>query len=172
MKSLIISLIIFCIGAVALAQELDRESIAYIEVVRYVEDLTKNLPSVYRNRAMKHVQSVAHWSVYYDVDPLLVAVKVSLESSWRSGARGKSDREIGLMQIHPGNKRAREGFDLSEPDQQIQAGVKELRYCIDKCEGNIKQGINAYATGSCTEEWSGLGYRWRLYQRAVERFRE
>ena len=160
-------LVTFC--AVAIAQELNKEAVAYSEVSQYVENWTKNLPPRFRNRAVKHVYSVAHWSTLYDVDPLLVAVCVSMESSWRVNAIGTIG-EIGLMQIHPGNKKALKDIDMSTGDGQIQAGVRWLAECIDHC-GDTRRGLNAYATGSCTQEWRGLGYRWRLYQQAIKRFR-
>lgn len=157
---------------VAIAQNLillNQESVAYAEVASYVDDWTKNLAPRYRQRAVRHVYSVAHWSIHYSVDPLLVAVCVSLESSWRVNAIGHVG-EIGLMQIHPGNKSALKDIDVSTGDGQIQAGTRWLAECIDLC-GDTKRGLNAYATGSCSQEWRGLNYRWRLYQRAVKRFR-
>lgn len=170
MIRILVILIILIIGAstLALAHDINREAQAMAEVTRYVEDWSKNLPTRYRRRALRHVYSVAHWSIYYDIDPLLVAVLISLESSWNTRARGKLG-EIGLMQVLA--RGARKGFNLSTGDGQIQAGVRWLRVCIDDCDGSIRRGVNNYATGSCTKNWRGLRYRMRLYSRAVKFFR-
>lgn len=170
MKRSLAALAIAALGTVALAQELDREATATAEVTRYVEDWAANLPPKFRRRALAQVSSVAQWSARYEIDPLLVAVLVSLESSWRVDARGKVG-EIGLLQIHPRNRRALEGADMSTGNGQIEAGVKWLRFCVEQCGGDLRRGLNAYATGHCSPEWRGLAYRWRLYQKAVKRFR-
>lgn len=169
MIRLLIAAIIAIVGTVGFAQELDRQAVATAEVQQYVRDWSANLPPRYYRRALEQVPSVVSWSVVYDIDPLLVAVLVSLESSWRVDARGKVG-EIGLMQIHPKNRRALEGADMRDGDGQIEAGVKWLRACIDQC-GDVRRGLNAYATGHCDPEWRGLAYRWRLYQRAVSKYR-
>ena len=89
MKPFILSTAIFLLGAAALAQEIDREAVAVAEVTRYVMDWTRNVPQSYRRRALQHVPSVAVHSLRYQVDPLLTAVMVSLESSWNMKACGK-----------------------------------------------------------------------------------
>jgi len=165
---LIAVLLVFALGLTAAAQQFDQEARATIEITRYVEDWSKNLPRSHR-RAMRHVPIVAHWATEYEVDPLLVAVIVSLESSWKVGATGARG-ELGLMQFHA--DKAKAGFDLTVPDEQVHAGTRWLRICIDTCGGDAEQGLNNYATGSCTAPWSGLAYRLRHWRRAVRLFRD
>lgn len=156
------------ISSVAIANEIDRETIASIEVTRYIDSWVSKYSPGYQNvlkrRALPHVPSVVKWSLYYDIDPLLTAVTISLESSWIKGATGAIG-EVGLMQVH--SPKAKKGFDLSTGDGQIQAGVHWLRVCIDECNGSLEQGVNNYGTGSCTKEWSMRDYRLRKYRKAV-----
>ena len=160
-------LFIAALGVAGGAQQLDREARATREITRYVEDWARNIPRS-RRRALRHVISVAHWSVQYSVDPLLVAVIVSLESTWNPGATGKAG-EIGLMQVHA--PEAKRGFDLNDPDEQVHAGVRWLRVCIDTCGGNVVDGLNNYATGRCRPHWNMLAYRLKRWKRAVKLFR-
>jgi hypothetical protein len=162
-------IVFFFWASLALCQEIDKHAIATAEVTRYVMDWTRNVPQSYRRRALAHVESVARWSLHYDVDPLLVATIVSLESSWRSDALGKRG-EVGLMQLH--SDRAKAGFDLTDADQQIEAGVQWLRTCIEVCDGDVERGVNMYGTGHCRARWAALEYRMGRYHRAVKMFRK
>jgi membrane-bound lytic murein transglycosylase MltF len=164
----LVFILFFVWTATALCQEIDRHAIATAEVTRYVIDWTKNVPQRYRRRALAHVESVARWSLHYDVDPLLVATIVSLESSWRSVAVGALG-ELGLMQVHA--DKAKAGYDLTDADQQIQAGTRWLRTCIEVCDGDVQRGVNMYATGHCRAPWAALEYRMGRYYRAVRMFR-
>jgi soluble lytic murein transglycosylase-like protein len=143
------------LGTCALAQELGKEAQATAEVTRYIETWAQKYPAS-RRRALAHVASVAHWATVYDVDPLLVAVIVSAESSWRYDATGAVG-EIGLMQLHPTTAaKVGEDVDLATGDGQIHAGVQWLRRCIELCGGDARRGLGAYASGSCSSNWSML----------------
>ena len=168
MKGLLL-VFIMLIGTAALAHDIGREAKATSEITAYLMDWTKNLAMRHWRRAAKHIASAAHWSTYYNVDPLLVSVTITLESSWDPNAQGDIG-EIGLMQLH--SPEAKRGFDLTDPNQQIEAGVKWLRTCIDQCGGDVRQGVNKYATGECKKPWGKLDYRMRRYRRAVRLFRE
>lgn len=170
MRRILIFLFCFSLGAAALAQELERETVAHAEISAYLTWWTSRSSEKVRARAFKHVASAAHWATFYKLDPLLVAERISGESSWNPRAIGFQRGEIGLMQLH--SKGAKKGFDLTDPDQQVQAGCKWLRKCIDACHGNVKRGLNMYARGGCTKPaWKNLDYHWNAYQSAVKRFR-
>lgn len=168
MKKTIIIIIFAAWTASSLAQEIDKEAVAAAEVTRYVEHWSRNIPPRFRRNALKHVSSVVHWSIYYELDPLLVATTISLESSWDRKAIGH-DGEVGLMQML--NKKAMKGCDMKNPDEQVRCGCRLMRACIDKC-GSIRAGVNKFATGECNTPWSKLNYRIRVWRRAVKRFRK
>jgi soluble lytic murein transglycosylase-like protein len=169
MTAIILSLALW--GGGALAQEIDIEAVAVAEVTRYVIDCFKQLKQYHLRRALRYVPSVAVYSIKYGIDPLLTATIITPESGWHKNAIS-SIGAIGLMQVHA--DRAKSGFDnlVEDPDQQIEAGCKWLRTCIDKCGGDVKQGLTSYATGKgCKAPWSALEYRWGLYEEAVKKFR-
>lgn len=78
------------------------------------------------------------------IDPFLIAQLIYWESRWDSKAKGKLN-EIGLMQLHG---KAKGDSDLTNPENQIRAGVNWLRKSLLKC-GTIEAAINAYGTGKC-----------------------
>jgi soluble lytic murein transglycosylase-like protein len=137
------------------------------EVNDYVAWFLQHYPKR-RARALSYVPLVIHWCEYYYVDPLLVSIMISKESSWRPDVRGRSHGEYGLMQVH-GRKSIR-GFDMTTPAGQIQAGVKRLKFAIDKCSTLI-QAINHYGTGYCKPVRKFAKRRMRIYKRAVKQFR-
>lgn len=170
MIRIITALLIAAVGTVALAQEVTREAVASAEVSRFLDDWTKNISAEKRARRYQHKKSVVYWSLYYDLDPLLVARYVASESSWRSNVRGKLG-EWGLMQIK--NEKYLQKYPelKTDPDTNVKAGCELLRECIDTCP-TLKSALGKYGTGYCTENGSWLDERWRQYQKAVEKFRK
>lgn len=164
----LITLAVLLIGITALATEVNKEAIATREVTAYINHWSRDLAGRHRRRAMRFVPNVARWSVYYDVDPLLVAVTITMESAWKPRVRGPVG-EIGLTQVH--SREAKRGFKLWIPDQQIRAGAKWLRRCLDTC-GSTRRAVAMYASGSCSANWPGLNKRMRAYRRAVRMFRK
>lgn len=103
-----------------------------------------------------------------DIDPLLIAVMISMESSWKLTARGKLG-EIGLLQIMP---RYGKGYRLTDPHEQIRAGIDHLRGGLKMCGGNIKDAVNALGCGKCKPHGTFLKWRWQWYERAKRRYRK
>jgi soluble lytic murein transglycosylase-like protein len=101
-----------------------------------------------------------------DIDPLLIAVIISLESSWKAEVRGELG-EHGLMQIMP---RYGKGFDLSNPREQIRAGIDHFRNAMAMCGGDAKAALNAYGCGQCQPYKQFVKRRWRYYNRMKRRF--
>lgn len=82
----------------------------------------------------------------YDVDPLLVAAVVQAESSFR--ARAVSSRGArGLMQLMPATGRWMGARNLSDPAQNLDAGVKYLKYLERRFDGNRELQLAAYNAG-------------------------
>ena len=81
----------------------------------------------------------------YGFDPIVPTVIISCESAWKPGASGTVG-ELGLMQVHG---RCAKGYDLSEPDGQIEAGIACLAMSRDLCDGSLTQTITKYMSGSC-----------------------
>ncbi len=82
----------------------------------------------------------------YDVDPALVAAVVETESRFRSGARSQVGAR-GLMQIMPRTGRWLGARNLDDPEQNVEAGTKYLKYLQGRFDGNLRNAIAAYNGG-------------------------
>lgn len=82
----------------------------------------------------------------YDVDPALVAAVMEQESRFK--ARAQSQRGArGLMQLMPRTGRWMGADNLYDPEQNIDAGVKYIKYLHKKFGGDLKKTIAAYNAG-------------------------
>jgi soluble lytic murein transglycosylase-like protein len=82
----------------------------------------------------------------YDVDPSLVAAVMETESRFKSGARSQVGAK-GLMQLMPRTGRWMGANNLYDPEQNVEAGTKYLRYLNRRFDGNLKKTIAAYNAG-------------------------
>ena len=82
----------------------------------------------------------------YDVDPALVAAVVETESRFRQGARSPVGAR-GLMQLMPRTGRWLGASNLYDPAQNVDAGVKYIKYLQGRFDGNLKKTIAAYNAG-------------------------
>jgi soluble lytic murein transglycosylase-like protein len=82
----------------------------------------------------------------YDVDPALVAAVVETESRFHERARSQVGAQ-GLMQLMPRTGRWLGAKNLYDPEQNVDAGVKYIKYLQGRFNGNLKQTIAAYNAG-------------------------
>jgi hypothetical protein len=82
----------------------------------------------------------------YDVDPALVAAVMETESRFKSGARSQVGAR-GLMQLMPRTGAWMGANNLYDPEQNVEAGTKYLRYLNERFDGNLKKTIAAYNAG-------------------------
>lgn len=82
----------------------------------------------------------------YDVDPALVAAVMETESRFRQGARSPVGAR-GLMQLMPRTGRWLGARNLYDPAQNVDAGVKYLKYLQGRFDGDLKKTIAAYNAG-------------------------
>jgi soluble lytic murein transglycosylase-like protein len=82
----------------------------------------------------------------YDVDPVLVAAVIEQESRFRTRARSQVGAK-GLMQLMPRTGRWMGASDLYDPEQNIDAGVKYIKYLQQRFNGNMKKTLAAYNAG-------------------------
>lgn len=85
----------------------------------------------------------------YDVDPALVAAVMEAESRFKSRARSQVGAK-GLMQLMPRTGRWMGAKNLYDPEQNVDAGVKYLKYLDERFDGNLKKTIAAYNAGEGT----------------------
>ncbi|MEO8032969.1 MAG: lytic transglycosylase domain-containing protein [Acidobacteriota bacterium] len=82
----------------------------------------------------------------YDVDPALVAAVIEQESKFRTRARSQMGAQ-GLMQLMPRTGRWMGATNLYDPAQNVDAGVKYIKYLSGRFDGDLKSTIAAYNAG-------------------------
>ena len=82
----------------------------------------------------------------YDVDPALVAAVIEQESRFKPRARSHVGAR-GLMQLMPRTGRWMGARDLYDPEQNVDAGVKYIKYLEKRFDGNRKLVVAAYNGG-------------------------
>ena len=82
----------------------------------------------------------------YDVDPALVAAVIETESRFHPQARSRVGAR-GLMQLMPKTGKWMGARNLSDPGQNIDAGVKYLKYLQARFDGDLNKAIAAYNAG-------------------------
>ena len=85
-------------------------------------------------------------SLKYDVDPALVAAVIEQESRFKPRARSHVGAR-GLMQLMPRTGRWMGARDLYNPEQNVDAGVKYIKYLDKRFNGDLKKIIAAYNGG-------------------------
>jgi len=138
-----------------------------VEVDQYIQYFMADVPMYRYRNAREYAPFVVAYSEQYDIDPLLLAVTISLESSWYPDVVGKLG-ERGLTQVHGVAAR---GYDLTDAEQQIEAGAAWLSKCIDKCDGDVLGGISMYQAGTSCTPHKGSRKRYRLYNEATREIR-
>jgi len=85
----------------------------------------------------------------YEVDPALVAAVMETESRFIEGARSGVGAQ-GLMQLMPRTGQWMGARNLYDPDQNVDAGVKYLKYLEGRFDGDLTHTIAAYNAGEGT----------------------
>lgn len=96
--------------------------------------------------AMPYGDLIHEKATKYDVDPALVAAVIEQESRFHSRARSTVGAR-GLMQLMPRTGRWLGARDLYDPEQNVDAGVKYIKFLQQRFDGNLKKTIAAYNAG-------------------------
>lgn len=115
----------------------------------------------------EHIDNVATAN---GVDPRLVRAVIEVESGWNPRARSYKGAQ-GLMQLIP-ETGARFGLrDPYDPRQNITAGVRYLRFLLDRFNNNLELALAAYNAGeNAVEDANGVP-PYRETQQYLERIR-
>jgi len=85
-------------------------------------------------------------AIKYDVDPALVAAVIEQESRFKPRAHSQVGAR-GLMQLMPRTGRWMGARDLYDPEQNIDAGVRYIKYLDERFHGDTRKIIAAYNAG-------------------------
>lgn len=80
------------------------------------------------------------------MDPALVRAVIETESNWNPKAYSHKGAG-GLMQLIPTTAQRYGAFDVFDPQQNIDAGVKYLRTLLERYNGNLDLALAAYNAG-------------------------
>jgi len=106
----------------------------------------------------------------HEVDPALVRTMIRVESAWNHLALSHKGA-VGLMQLLPATA-ARFGVsELYDPFENVTAGVRYLRFLLDRFEGNTELAVAAYNAGENAVERNGGVPPYRETREFVARIR-
>jgi soluble lytic murein transglycosylase-like protein len=81
-----------------------------------------------------------------NVDPALVRAVIETESNWNPKAYSRKGAG-GLMQLIPTTAQKYGANDLFDPQQNVNAGVKHLKWLLERYNGNLELALAAYNAG-------------------------
>jgi len=85
-------------------------------------------------------------SAQYGVDPILVKSMIHAESAFNPVAMSRQGAQ-GLMQLMPKTASVLGVRDSFNPRENIEGGIRHLRYLLDRYPGNVSLAIAAYNAG-------------------------
>ncbi len=80
------------------------------------------------------------------MDPALVRAVIETESNWNPKAYSHKGAG-GLMQLIPTTAQKYGAYDVFDPQQNIDAGVKHLKWLLERYNGNLDLALAAYNAG-------------------------
>lgn len=93
----------------------------------------------------------------YSVDPLLIYSQMHQESTFKLGATSPKGAS-GLMQLMPGTARRFGVEKIYDPKQNIEGGVRYMRFLLDTFNGDVMLALAGYNAG----EGAVMKYGWQV----------
>jgi soluble lytic murein transglycosylase-like protein len=104
-----------------------------------------------------HDTYIVESSRRYNIDPLLIYSQMHQESSFKINARSHKGAS-GLMQLMPATARRFGVTSIYDPKQNIDAGVRYMRWLLDTFNGDVVLALAGYNAG----EGAVMKYGWNI----------
>ncbi len=91
-------------------------------------------------------QIISSKSEKYNIEPSLVNAVIKVESNWDSTAVSQKGAQ-GLMQLMPATAEKMDVKNPFNPEENIEGGIRYLRYLLDKFNGDLTLALAAYNAG-------------------------
>ncbi|MGQ0543056.1 MAG: lytic transglycosylase domain-containing protein [Blastocatellia bacterium] len=106
---------------------------------------------------LQHDSFIVESSKRYNIDPLLIYSQMHQESSFKIRATSHKGAS-GLMQLMPATARRFGVTSIYDPKQNIDAGVKYMRWLLDTFNGDVVLALAGYNAG----EGAVMKYGWNV----------
>lgn len=120
-----------------------------------------------KDEMTKIYETVSKYSKKYGVDEKLVLAVIKAESNFDVNAVSEAGA-TGLMQVMPSNFSAYGVTDGKDIEQNVQAGVRILKDCLNRFNGNVQMALMAYNAGAGTMQNRGVTSAGDLYKMPKE----
>jgi soluble lytic murein transglycosylase-like protein len=91
-------------------------------------------------------QIISNCAAKYGVNPCLIKAVIHAESGYNPNAVS-SKGASGLMQLMPGTARSLKVSNSFDPKDNVEGGVKYLRFLLDTFRGDVSLAVAAYNAG-------------------------
>lgn len=132
----------------------DSEGVVHYTNIPQSKNYRKVMSESKSSARNKYSYIIREKSRKYNIEPSIIKAVITAESNWNPRAISQKGA-IGLMQLMPSTARDMKITNPHDPEQNIEAGTRYLRFLLNRFDGNINLALAAYNAGPGKVERSG-----------------